>query len=342
MDEDKEYATISVVRVGGNEGSVSVQYAATASTATNEQDFEVVSGTLTFANHDTSEMFSVRILDDTTGEANETITLTLSGPTGSAVLNMPSTATITIIDDDGGSSSSSSSSSAASSDAQNTIEFSAVGYDVAENAGQITISVVRKNPSGTASVQYATQNGTATSGTQYTAANGTLEFASGETSKTFTVSIADNSQINGSKTVTLKLQSPSASAVLGYAKEVLLTIIDDEVVTFGTGALKFAQSSFEVEEADTTAYVTVIRSGGTKGTVTVEYATTGGTAIIVQDYTATSGILTFVPGEAKKVFPVQIFDDEYNDSGELINLRISNPTGGALLSSPATATLVIQ
>ena len=57
--------------------------------------------------------------------------------------------------------------------------------------------------SGTVSVDYATSDGTATAGADYTAASGTLSFAAGETSKTVSVPVLNDSHDEGSETLTL-------------------------------------------------------------------------------------------------------------------------------------------
>src|SRR5204862_7228603 len=91
-----------------------------------------------------------------------------------------------------------------------TLHFSAPGYSVVENQGTATITVTRTNGSaGSVSVNYATSNGTATAGSDYTATSGTLTFAAGETSKTFTVPIINDTAVENAETFTLTLSSPT-------------------------------------------------------------------------------------------------------------------------------------
>ena len=80
------------------------------------------------------------------------------------------------------------------------------------------------------------------------------------------------------------------------------------------------------------------------GTVTVDYATadrTSGTrrARAGQDYDATSGTLTFAPGETKKIVAVGIIDDAVSDNGETFYLNFSNATGATLPDTQATGLI---
>jgi len=97
-------ATINVQRINGDDGAVSVQYSATAGTATAGQDFTPVSGTLSWGDKDSSDKsFTVAIANDATAEPSETVLLTLSNPAGGASLDAArKRSTLTIQDDDSG------------------------------------------------------------------------------------------------------------------------------------------------------------------------------------------------------------------------------------------------
>src|SRR5438270_5565220 len=117
------------------------------------------------------------------------------------------------------------------------VNFSKSAFAVAEDdpAGNATITVFRKGNTKrvnqTVTVDYATSDGTAKAGTDYSAESGTLTFAPGVTSTTFTVPVANNSVIDGARTVNLKLSHPTASggrAVLGFPSSATLVIADDD------------------------------------------------------------------------------------------------------------------
>src|SRR5262249_59077369 len=138
-------------------------------------------------------------------------------------------------------------------------------------------------------------NGTATSGADYSATSGTLTFANGETSKTFTVPILNDTLVEGDETVNLTLSNPTGGATLGSQNTAVLTIQDDDSAQ--PGVLQFSSATYAVNESQATAIITVTRTGGSTGTVSVHYATSDGTATAGSDYAATSGTLTFANGE---------------------------------------------
>jgi hypothetical protein len=61
-------------------------------------------------------------------------------------------------------------------------------------------------------------------------------------------------------------------------------------------------------------------------TVTVNYATANGTALAGSDYVATSGSLTFAPGETEKTVSVTLVRDSVAESAETFFLNLSNPS----------------
>ena len=94
-------------------------------------------------------------------------------------------------------------------------------------------------------------------------------------------------------------------------------------------------------ENGTTATITVTRVGGGFGTVGVDYASADGSATAGSDYTAVSSSLSFADGVVSQIFSVDINDDADYEGDESLNLVLSNPTGGAGLSTPGTASLLV-
>ncbi|MGB9178573.1 MAG: Calx-beta domain-containing protein, partial [Pyrinomonadaceae bacterium] len=105
--------------------------------------------------------------------------------------------------------------------------------------------------------------------------------------------------------------------------------------------LHFSESVYSVNEGAGSRQITVERTGNTSGTVTVNYATSDGTAQTPPDYLFNAGTLTFGPGETVKSFDVVTFNDSLDEPDETLNLTLSNPTGLATLGTPNAATLMI-
>lgn len=107
--------------------------------------------------------------------------------------------------------------------------------------------------------------------------------------------------------------------------------------------VQFSASAYSVKESGATAKVTVTRSGGSAGTVTVDYATIdsgGGSAAVEADYGPTSGTLTFGPGVTSQFFLVPVVEDGLHENNETIVVELSNPTGAGI-GSRANATITI-
>ena len=109
-----------------------------------------------------------------------------------------------------------------------------------------------------------------------------------------------------------------------------------------TGTAQFNFTSFFVIEDVGMATLTVQRTGGSLGNLTVEYETTDGTATAGQDYTATSGTLTFANGETSKTIQVPILDDATTEPDETFTLSLKNAANIEAISAPASMVITIQ
>jgi len=106
------------------------------------------------------------------------------------------------------------------------------------------------------------------------------------------------------------------------------------------GVLGFDPTTYLVNEAAGTVTITVTRTGGSDGTVTVDFTTSDGSATAPADYTATNGSLTFGDGVTQQTFDVPIAADAQSEPEELFTLTLSDATGGATIGA-ATATVTI-
>jgi hypothetical protein len=109
----------------------------------------------------------------------------------------------------------------------------------------------------------------------------------------------------------------------------------------GPGEVSFDRELQSVNENAGVATIGVTRWDGYDGEVSVEYATSDGTALDGIDYTGTSGVLTWSNFDyGTKTFDVGIINNGVTDGDRTVNLGLSNPTGGVTITNPS-AVLVI-
>ncbi|HEX6288526.1 MAG TPA: Calx-beta domain-containing protein, partial [Herpetosiphonaceae bacterium] len=314
VGENAAAANITVRLSAASAYTVTVEYATSNGTATAGSDYTTSTGTVTFAPGEASKIISVPLLEDGLLEPNETFTVSLSSPSN-ATLGTPTTGTVTI-------------------SANDTITFSASAYSVGENAAAAALTV-RLNAASAQSVtvEYATSDGTATAGSDYTASTGTVTFAPGETSKTVSIPLLEDGLLEGNETFTVSLSNPG-NAGLGTPATATVTISSNDAITFSA-------STLSVGENAAAANVTVRLSAVSAVTVTVEYATSDGTATAGSDYTTSTGTVTFAPGETSKTISVPLLEDGLLEPNETFTVSLSSPSNAGL-GTPATATVTIS
>lgn len=317
--------TVSVVTNTSYQSAIGISYATEDITATAGVDYTAQSGSLTFnPGGPFSQVVNVPILGDENIETNEQIGLRLSSPTGGATI-LKELGTGTIIEDD--------------VPIPGEFQFSSTTYNVNEDAGPATLQVNRVNGSdGAVSVQVIdTGAGTAVSPTDYTSDSYTLSFADGETSKTFDVVIGSDLVEELDETVVYQLTNATGGASIGSPSTATLTIVNDDEA----GVFVLDSATYSVSEATGSVDITVNRTTGQDGAVTVDFATVGTTATAGSDFTDASQTLSFANGEASKVITITVADDAFFEADEEVNISLSNPTGGAELGSPSTAVLTL-
>lgn len=206
----------------------------------------------------------------------------------------------------------------------------------------MTFTVTRSGgTTGAVSVDFATADGTAVAGSDYDATSGTLSFADGETSKTFTVTLLGDVAVEGDETFAVTLSNATGGATISDASGTG-TISDDDSVVVQPGSFSVNDVTAAEGNSGTTSFTfTITRSGGTDGAVSVDFATTNGTAIAGSDYDATSGTLNFADGETSKTVTVTVTGDTDAELNETFSLDLTNATGGATITD-ATGTGTIS
>lgn len=321
--------TISVDRVDGSGGAVTVEYATGSGTASSGTDYTATSGTLQWAGGDDSvKTFTVPLVQEPAFSGSRTFTVSLSSPSGGATLGSPYSETISI--------------TGSQSASAGTFQLSTSAYSVDQSTGSVTVTVDRIGGSnGATSLSYATTNGTAVAGSDYTATSGTLHWTNGDTTaQMFSIPVSTTTAFTGTKTFTVALNSPSAGAAISSPGSETVTISGASGGSPGT--LDLSASTYSVSQSAGSVTITVDRTGGSTGAVAVSYATTDGTATAGTDYTSTSGTLSWASGDSSaKTFAVAVSNATPLSQTKTFNVNLSSATGGASLSSPNSATVDI-
>ena len=188
-------------------------------------------------------------------------------------------------------------------------------------------------------VNVSTADGTATAGVDYSSVGGfTLTFAgtAGET-QTFGVNPIGDSTSEPDETVLISMSGLVPVTVgtgdIDITDGATLTILndDDSLISVNDPTV------LEGDAGSATLTYTVSLNQAALGSITVDYATSDGTATAGSDYTAASGTLTFNAGETSKTVDVTIAGDEIVELDETITLTLSNATGTSQIDD-ATGT----
>ncbi|HYH86167.1 MAG TPA: PQQ-dependent sugar dehydrogenase [Pyrinomonadaceae bacterium] len=108
------------------------------------------------------------------------------------------------------------------------------------------------------------------------------------------------------------------------------------------GSVQFGAASFNASEADGHVSVSVTRGGDTSGALSVDYATSDGTATERSDYLPALGSLRFAPGETSKTIRVLLTGGASVEGAETFTISLSRVGSPFALGSPSVATISVD
>ena len=337
VDENAGPATVTVELDRTSTATVTVDFATSdlgviSTHATAGDDYTATSGTLTFMSGQTSKTITITILNDADYEPSERFRVTLSNASG-ATLPAPPWAQVSITDD------------------ETVPRASMEDVTVDEGAGTMTLTLQLSHPSQ-ADITYVVNSsnveGTATKGDDYDdfllGAGGTAKITvpGGELSQTFDITIVDDSVNESDETIDIGWLKSLGEDVTPITLNFLGTITDNDTPL---PELSLSSRTISVDEEAGPAVVTVNLDPASTGTVTVYYATqdsAAGLAKAGEDYTATSGTLTFAPGETSKTITIEILGDDIYEGLERFVTELSNPSGATLPQYPGQTIEIVS
>ncbi|HEV2913525.1 MAG TPA: Calx-beta domain-containing protein [Pyrinomonadaceae bacterium] len=338
VSEDVGEAIVTVNRTGGLTGSITVKYTTStgtptpgANTATAGVDYVHTTGTLTFAEGETSKTFAIPIINDEDYEPSENVNISLFGTSDKEFLGSPNTAILTITNKTA------------------LPKMTIADVSVVEGSGgfyQINIPVTLSQPTDqTVTVHYDTASSSATSGADFLPASGTLTFNPTRRLRVITITINGDGINEPDEHFFVNLSAP-VNATLADGQSSVSLVNDD------TPTLQFSSPSYAVQEGAGSLAVVVTRTGDANDSVNVNYATADTAALqncnVVNnkassrcDYVSVVGTLRFAPTQISKTIFLPVIDDTYVEGAESFSISLSNPTGGAVLGATASATVEI-
>ncbi|SLN46083.1 Bifunctional hemolysin/adenylate cyclase precursor [Roseivivax jejudonensis] len=270
--------------------------------ATAGSDYTGASGSVTFAPGQLRAYVDVSVRGDTRAEASEffLLSVTPNGTLGDG--GAGATGRALILDDDGAAGL--PTLTIQSRDAQESVGS---GF-----GGWADFVVTLSEPSlDTVTVQYRSAGRTATEDTDFPDTSGTLTFAPGETSKTISPRVRSDNENEADESFEIELFSPSGAVLAGGVPvlEEAAFILDDDAVGLDRAIHVSDVVVTEPLSGTATATFEVRLSRPFDTNTTIGYATSNISASAGSDYTATSGTLTFRPGQTEAAVNVTIRSD---------------------------------
>jgi Calx-beta domain len=235
-------------------------------------------------------------------------------------------------------------------DDEGVISFISASFRQNEDGtpGALAITIERVGGTAAVSATLTFSGGTATGGgVDYDSTPIVVSWPAGDTSNmVVTVPVIDdNIDEQPFETVNLALGSPTGGATIGLGDAVLNINDEDEA-----GVVEFQSAAFAYfETGGAFSAITVIRTGGMDGDVTVQVTSTDGTAnsdplslVEPVDYSPISFIVMFADQSTTPVIvPVSIVEDLLPELDEEFTVALGSPTNGVQIGAVSSATVTI-
>jgi hypothetical protein len=318
-------AVFTLTLSGSSSQDVTVRYGTAEggywTPATAGSDYEPRSGQVTIPAGQTTATVAIPVYGERLPESNESFLVRLSDPTNAILLRSEGQGGI--LDD------------------EPTISFSPTSFEGNEGDSgttpftfTVTLSAASDAP---VTVEYATEDYTASASEgDYQASTGTMTFAPGQTSQAITVLVNGDRVAEDTERFFVHLTGSPGAHIDPGAHTAWGSIVDDDPrVNIGNAV------ATEGNSGTRNLTFTVWLSRALAEPFSVTYATAdGGATTAGGDYRATSGTLTFAPGETSKPVTVPVNSDRLGEGDESFFVNLSNPTVPGIGYHKGTGTIL--
>ena len=313
-------ATVTLRRSGDLSQPAYLSMTAKDGTAWENRDFTFGLNEVAFAAGESEKTIDVTLLPRTSGHPNTTFNLVFHAAIGATYAGEVE---ITIVSD-----------KAVQSGA---VQFNAASTTVTEGA-TASVQINRVNGTdGDITFKVTPTAGTAVAGTDFTASAVVKTMKEGESSVTFDIPTTLRSGTQGDRTVNLSISEVTGGAQLGSIGQAVVTIQD----AVQAGTLNLATTSLMVNEGGV-ATLSINRSNGSDGQVSVRVQTIAGSAIAATDFVAIDQVVTIPAGQSTATVSVNVPNRAGTQGERSFDVQLSNATGGATLGTVTTTRITVQ
>lgn len=321
VQEDAGNVVIVIERSGDISGTASATFEIVSGSAVAGTDFTLPGAfTVNFAANVATAPVTIPVINRPGHFGNRSFTATLVSATDGFHVRAPAAATVTITDIDPAS----------------TLNFAAATVQVQQFSSGSTpntavLTINREGiTTGSVSIQVSVTGGTLVAGTHFTFASPqTVTFLTNETSKNVNVPLTTGI-IPG--TIIFSLSNPGGSTVVGTEGTATVQVVPN------AGDIAFTAATFNTSTASSSVNVTLTRTNGSSGAVSVEVSATGGSLVNGTNYTFTNPtVVNFANGETSASTTVQLGT---TTPGSIV-LSLANPTGSASIGAQSSTTIQV-
>lgn len=308
--------------------AITVDYETEQDSAKESSDFLRSVGTLRFEPGELAKVIVVEVNGDITSENDESFKVRLSNPTNAAIVDSEAIGTIV------------------NEDAYAAISNVTVLESDSGTVEAVFTVTLDKPVNFAVSIDYATADGTATTAElDYVATTGSVTFAAQEQTKTISVPVNGDIDLEAFESFVMNLSNAIASdnSTIPFRNTTGTGTIQNDEVSI---AISDSQGVVEGNSGTSTLNFTISLAQPVGIPVSIRARSVNETAIGGSDFTAVNQVLTFAPGETSKNLPVSVTGDtRYEDPNpatpliaedERFTIALSEPTRNSVAFPGAT------